>query len=53
MLCPVAEERSAIFGPDGNPVICPERAVPAEVAEAAVLEALAKLALPDEAVRLA
>lgn len=52
-VCPVAEERSAIFGPDGEPVICPEKAVRAEEAEAVVLEMLNKLALPDEAVRLA
>ena len=49
--CPVAEERSAIFDADGRPVICPERAVRAEEAEAAVLGAVAQLALPDEAIR--
>jgi DNA invertase Pin-like site-specific DNA recombinase len=50
-VCPVAEERSAIFGPDGQPIICPEHYVRAEAAEALVLSAVARLALPDEAVR--
>lgn len=41
----------AIFGADGRPVICPERAVRAEEAEATVLRAVAQLALPDEAIQ--
>ena len=49
--CPLAEERSAVFGPDGLPIICPERSLRAEEAEAAVLEAVSRLALPDAAIR--
>ena len=49
--CPVAEERSAIFGADGKPVICPEKSVRADDAEAVVLAAVAQLSLPDEAIR--
>ncbi len=49
--CPVAEERSAVFGPDGRPIICPARSVRAEEAERAVLAAVERLSLPDEAIR--
>jgi DNA invertase Pin-like site-specific DNA recombinase len=49
--CPVAEERSAVFGPDGMPLICPARSIPADEAEAAVLAAMSQLSLPDDAIR--
>ena len=51
--CPVSEERSAIFGPDGMPIICPARSVKAEEAEGAVLAAVERMSLPDEAIRAA
>ena len=50
-VCPVAEERTSIFDEDGRPIICPEKSVRAEEAEAQVLAAVSGLALPDEAVR--
>ena len=50
-VCPVAEERTSIFDDDGRPIICPEKSLKAEEAEALVLAAVSRLALPDESIR--
>lgn len=50
-ICPVSEERTSIFGEDGLPIICPEMSLRAEEAEAQVLAAMSRLALPDDAIR--
>lgn len=36
--CPVAEERNTIIGDDGLPVICPEKAIRADMIEPFVLD---------------
>jgi hypothetical protein len=49
--CPVSEERTSIFRPDGQQIICPAKSVAAERAEAAVLSAVGRLSPPEEAIR--